>query len=96
MEVILHSSPTETTKRYSEKTSIPLYIVIMAFLRIPGYLLVFLKSTSRYVWVRTFRVFKDGEFFFPHGNINGISTMSLITLLLFTKTYTLCLKNYVP
>lgn len=49
MEVTLHSSPTGTTKRHSGKTSFPLYMVILAFLRIPSYLLVFLKSTSRYV-----------------------------------------------
>lgn len=49
MEVTLHLSPVEATKRHSGKTSFPLYMVMVAFLRIPGYLLVFLYSTSRYV-----------------------------------------------
>ena len=83
MGVTVHSSPTETTKRHSEKTSFLLCMVIMAFLRIPSYGLVFLKSTSTDVGKDIQSV--GGGFFFPHGDINGMSTMSLITLLLLKK-----------
>ena len=58
-------------------------MVIMAFLRIPSYGLVFLKSTSTDVGKDIQSV--GGGFFFPHGDINGMSTMSLITLLLLKK-----------
>lgn len=49
MEVTLHSSPIETTERHSGETSFPPYMVVIAFVRVPGYLLVFLKSRPTYV-----------------------------------------------
>ena len=92
IEVTLHLFPTEATKGHSG-SSFPLHMIMVPFFRISGYLLVFLKSTSRYVGKDIWDLNREEQSFHVETSIMYQHKPNYPADVPGEKFYSLCLKK---
>lgn len=92
MEVTMHSSPIQTMKRQWGKISFPLYTVTVAFLRISGYLLMFLIGT--YVGKAIQCLKREEQFFFTWRHQWHVNNKPNYPAAVLKKFDTWCLKKF--